>query len=50
MLSDDTCGELTSRLVSDDIVGIVKASVQSTYLVLTTLKMYKWLEHLQVEH
>jgi len=32
------CGELRSRLVSDDIVGAVNASVKTIHRVLTTLK------------
>jgi hypothetical protein len=45
MYVEDTCGELPSRLVSDNIVGIVNASVQTMHLVLTTLKIHEWLEH-----
>ena len=39
----DTCGELPSRLVSDDIV--VNSSVRTMHLVLTTLKIHEWPEH-----
>jgi hypothetical protein len=30
--------------VSDDIVGIVNTSIQTIYLVLTTLKIHEWPE------
>jgi putative flippase GtrA len=45
MYVEDTCGELPRRLVSDDIVGIVNASVQTMHLVLTILKVHEWPEH-----
>jgi len=40
-----TCGELPPRLVSDDIVGVVNAAVQTEHRVHTTLKIYEWREH-----
>jgi hypothetical protein len=42
---EDTCDELPSRLVSDDIVDMVNASLQTMHLVLITLKIIEWPEH-----
>jgi hypothetical protein len=42
---EDTFGELPSRLVSDDLVSIVNASEQTMHLVVTTLEIHEWPEH-----